>query len=58
MEPVEISEGHIKVDWDAIKDMSKKTVTKRFDCKKCGVSFLIKIIMEIIHCVINICLKR
>lgn len=42
MEPVEISEGHIKVDWDAIKDMSKKTVTKRFDCKKCGVSFFNK----------------
>lgn len=42
MEPVEISEGNIVVDWDAIKDMSKKTETKSFNCKKCGVSFFNK----------------
>tara|TARA_B100000768_G_scaffold152351_1_gene147969 strand:+ start:23 stop:205 length:183 start_codon:yes stop_codon:yes gene_type:complete len=42
MDPVEISEGLIKVDWDALKDMSKKTHTPQFKCKKCGISFFNK----------------
>lgn len=42
MDPVEISEGHIKVDWDALKDMSSKTETVNFKCKKCGICFFNK----------------
>lgn len=42
MEPVEISEGNIVVDWDALKEMSKKTEKNVFYCKKCGASFFNK----------------
>lgn len=42
MEPVEISEGNLVVDWGALKEMSKKTEKNVFYCKKCGTSFFNK----------------
>jgi len=42
MDPVELSEGLIKVDWDMLIDMSKKNEKNVFKCKKCGISFFNK----------------
>tara|TARA_B100000768_G_C11280721_1_gene378432 strand:- start:1162 stop:1344 length:183 start_codon:yes stop_codon:yes gene_type:complete len=42
MDPVKILGDEIKIDWDAIKDMSKKTETQAHICKKCGCSFFNK----------------
>tara|TARA_B110001450_G_scaffold181729_1_gene169822 strand:- start:9159 stop:9341 length:183 start_codon:yes stop_codon:yes gene_type:complete len=42
MDPVEIIKGELKIDWEALKDMSNKTDTPQFKCKKCGISFFNK----------------
>ena len=43
MEPVEIFDGEIKVDWDLLRVMSEtSTETCVYKCKKCGASFFNK----------------
>ena len=43
MEPVEIFDGEIKVNWDLLKVMSETSVENcMYKCKKCGASFFNK----------------